>query len=103
MAIGANGCCFHASLNSISFSHWHGEDYGTTIVTVSLGAAWPASLAALVYFHFAGGVGCGGVGGVGGIDGREFQVSGVLDGQDVFVEVGGVGILQGGRFFDVAL
>src|ERR1035437_10162666 len=35
------------------------------------------------------------LGGVGGIDGREFQVGGVLDGQDVFLEVGGVGIRSG--------
>jgi len=51
----------------VKFSCRHGDAHGTTIVTVSLGAAWPASLAALVYFHFAGGVGCGGVGGVGGV------------------------------------
>jgi hypothetical protein len=43
------------------------------------------------------------LGGVGGIDGREFQVSSVLDGQDVFLKVGGVGVLHRGRLFGVAL
>jgi hypothetical protein len=40
---------------------------------------------------------------VGGIGGREFQVGGVLDGQDVFVGVGGIGGFHAGRLFGVAL
>jgi len=51
----------------VKFSRGDVDAHGTTIVTVSLGAARPASLAALVYFHFAGGVGCGGVGGAGAV------------------------------------
>ena len=42
-------------------------------------------------------------GGVGRVGGRKFQVGGVLDGQDVFVGVGGVGGFYSGRFFGVAL
>src|ERR1035437_2781728 len=42
-------------------------------------------------------------GGVGRVGGRKFQVGGVLDGQNVFVGVGGVGGFHTGRLFGVAL
>jgi len=42
-------------------------------------------------------------GGVGRVGGRQFQVGGVLDGQNVFVGVGGVGGFHAGRLFGVAL
>ena len=41
-------------------------------------------------------------GGVGRVGGRKFQVGGVLDGQNVFVGVGGVGGFHAGRLFGVA-
>jgi len=44
----------------------------------------------------------GAFGGVGRVGGREFQVGGVLDGQNVFVGVV-VGGFHGGRFLGVAL
>ncbi len=40
---------------------------------------------------------------VGRVGGRKFQVGGVLDGQDVFVGIGGVGGFHAGRLFGVAL
>ena len=46
-------------------------------------------------FGAGGGIGLGG--------GREFQVGGVLDGQNVFVGVGGIGGFHAGRLFGVAL
>ena len=42
-------------------------------------------------------------GGVGRVGGGEFQIGGVLDGQNVFVGVGGVGGFHAGRLFGVAL
>ena len=42
-------------------------------------------------------------GGVGRVGGRKFQVGGVLEGQNVFVGIGGVGGFHAGRFFGVAL
>ena len=45
--------------------------------------------------------GAGGSVGRGG--GRKFQVGGVLDGQNVFVSIGGVGGFHAGRLFGVAL
>lgn len=42
-------------------------------------------------------------GGVGRVNGRVFQVSSVLDGQDVFVGIGGIAGLHDGRLFGVAL
>jgi hypothetical protein len=48
-------------------------------------------------FEFGAGAGVGRVGG------RKFQVSGVLDGQNMFVGVGGVGGFHAGRLFGVAL
>ena len=41
--------------------------------------------------------------GVGRVGGGQFQIGGVLDGQDVFVGVGGVGGFHAGRLFGVAL
>ena len=40
---------------------------------------------------------------VGRVGGRQFQIGGVLDGQNVFVGVGGVGGFYAGRLFGVAL
>ena len=37
--------------------------------------------------------------GIGGVGGRPFQVGGVLDGQQVFVKRGGVGVLLSNRVF----
>ena len=45
----------------------------------------------------------GAFGGVGRVCGRKFQVGGVLDGQNVFVEVGVVGGFHAVRLFGVAL
>jgi hypothetical protein len=42
-------------------------------------------------------------GGVGRVGGRKFQVGGVLDGQNVFVSVSGVGGFHAGRLFGVVL
>ena len=42
-------------------------------------------------------------GGVGRVGGRKFQIGGVLDGQNVFVGIGGVGGFHAGRLFGVAL
>ena len=41
--------------------------------------------------------------GVGRVGGRKFQVGGVLDGQNVFVGVGGIGGFHAGRLFGFAL
>jgi len=41
-------------------------------------------------------------GGVGRVGGRKFQVGGVLDGQNVFVGIGGIGGFHAGRLFGVA-
>ena len=41
-------------------------------------------------------------GGVGRVGGRQFQIGGVLDGQNVFVGIGGVGGFHTGRLFGVA-
>ena len=41
-------------------------------------------------------------GGVGRIGGRQFQIGGVLDGQNVFVGVGGICGFHAGRLFGVA-
>ncbi len=40
--------------------------------------------------------------GVGGINGRPLQIGGVLDGQKIFVERGGIGVLRRGGIFRVA-
>ena len=42
-------------------------------------------------------------GGVSRVGGRKFQVAGVLDGQNVFVGVGGIGGFHAGRLLGVAL
>jgi len=42
-------------------------------------------------------------GGVGRVGGRKFQVGGVLDGQNMFVGVGGIGGFHAGRLFGIAL